>query len=70
MKTRRNVKEAWDVLQIPGKPRRKQIEAMNDLLEGHDTMVVAPTSFGKSAICLAPALINGGKGKWTLVIES
>lgn len=69
MKTRKNMKEAWDVLQIPGKPHREQIEAMNDLLDGRDTMVVAPTSFGKSAIYLAPALINGGKGKWTLVIE-
>ena len=69
MKTSNSFKSAWKSLQISGKPRSKQIEAVNSILEEHDTLVVAPTSFGKSAIYLVSAIINGGSGDWALVIE-
>lgn len=68
MKTSKKFKAAWETLQIPNKPRRKQIEAIDSILDGQDTLVVAPTSFGKSAIYLVPAIVNSGK-EWTLVIE-
>lgn len=69
MKTRNIVKDAWKVLQIPGKPYSEQIEAINNILDGHNTMVIAPTSFGKSAIYQVPAIINSNSSKWTLIIE-
>lgn len=69
MKISKSFQSAWNTLQIPGKPHSKQIKAINSILDGQDTLVVAPTSFGKSAIYLVPAIINSSKGKWTLVIE-
>jgi len=69
MKISKTFKAAWETLQIPDKPREMQIEAVNGILDCKDTLIVAPTSFGKSAIYLAPAVINGDEGKWTLVIE-
>lgn len=69
MNTSKLFQSAWNTLQIPGKPRNKQIEAINSILDGHYILLVAPTSFGKSAVYLVPAIINGSKGKWTLVIE-
>lgn len=69
MKTRNNIKEAWKSLHIPGNPRKEQLEAINNILDGCDTMVIAPTSFGKSAIYQVPAVINAGRRRWTLVIE-
>jgi len=69
MKTSKVFKAAWEeTLQIPGVPREEQITAINSILDKQDTFVVAPTSFGKSAIYLVPAIINR-KDKWTLVIE-
>jgi len=70
MKTSTVFNTAWkETLQISGKPHREQIEAINSILDKQDTFVVAPTSFGKSAIYLVPAIINSSKGKWALVIE-
>lgn len=69
MKVSHSFKSAWETLRISGKPRNKQIEAINSILDGHYILLVAPTSFGKSAVYLVPAIINGSKGKWTLVIE-
>jgi len=69
MKISKLFQSAWNTLQIPGKPHYEQIEAVNSIHDGHDTLVVAPTSFGKTAIYLVPAIINGNEGQWTLVIE-
>ena len=49
--------------------RKHQIEPIQSILNGHDTMVVAPTSAGKSAIYQLPALVMAEQRKWTLVIE-
>ncbi len=68
MKTSNMFKAAWEALQIPNKPHRKQIKAIGSILDGQDALVVAPTSFGKSAIYLVPAIVNSSK-VWTLVIE-
>lgn len=55
MKTRKSVKKAMHLLQIE-KLRRNQLKPINAILDGHDTMVIAPTSFGKSLLYLIPAL--------------
>ena len=49
--------------------RKHQIEPIQSILNGHDTMVIAPTSAGKSAIYQLPALIKAEERQWTLVIE-
>ena len=69
MKISHSFKSAWKTLRIPDKPRSGQIKAITSILNRQDTLVVAPTSFGKSAIYLVPAIVNNSKDKWTLVIE-
>ena len=51
------------------KLRKHQIEPIQSILNGYDTMVIAPTSAGKSAIYQLPALIKAKDRQWTLVIE-
>ncbi len=46
MKYSKSVKEAMKQLDIK-KLRPKQGQAISSILNGHDTMVIAPTSFGK-----------------------
>lgn len=48
------------------KLRKHQVKPINSILAGKDTMVIAPTSAGKSAIYQIPALLFNGI---TLVIE-
>lgn len=66
MKIRKSVKRAMDLLQIE-KLRKNQLKPINAILDGHDTMVIAPTSFGKSLLYLIPALAQGTG--ITIVIE-
>lgn len=49
------------------KLRRNQIKPINAILDGHDTLVIAPTSYGKSLIYQIPAVIQ--EKKLTVVIE-
>lgn len=49
--------------------RKFQIKPINSILDGHDTLVIAPTSSGKSAIYQILAIMNSKEGEWTLVIE-
>ena len=51
------------------KLRKHQIKPIQSILDGYDTMVIAPTSAGKSAIYQLPALIKAKDRQWTLVIE-
>ena len=51
------------------KLRKHQIKPIQSILNGYDTMVIAPTSAGKSAIYQLPALIKAKDRQWTLVIE-
>ena len=60
MKIKKTVKEAMELLQIK-KLRRNQIKPINSILDKHDTMVIAPTSYGKSLIYQIPAIIQKKK---------
>lgn len=55
MKIRPNIKQAMEMLKIE-KLRKNQLKPINAILDGYDTMVIAPTSFGKSLLYLIPAL--------------
>ena len=66
MKIRPNMKQAMKLLEIE-KLRKNQLKPINAILDGYDTMVIAPTSFGKSLIYLIPAIIH--QDKLTVVIE-
>ena len=65
MDIKQSIKSAQKQLGIE-KLRKHQVEPINSILAGNDTMVIAPTSAGKSAIYQIPALIFPGL---TLVIE-
>ena len=47
--------------------RKEQIKPIQSILKGHDTIVSAPTSMGKSLIYQLPALVHSHQ--LTLVIE-
>lgn len=66
MKLRKSVKKAMAQLHID-KLRRNQLKPINTILDERDTLVIAPTSFGKSLIYLIPALAQ--KTGITIVIE-
>ena len=68
MKTSFALQQAQAQLGIK-KLRKHQIKPIQSILDGYDTMVIAPTSAGKSAIYQLPALVMAEQGKWTLVIE-
>ena len=69
MKLKDNVKEAMKQLQI-GTLRKHQIQPINCILGGQDTLVIAPTGSGKSAMFQIPALVmHQTHHSWTLVIE-
>ena len=65
MKLRKSVKAAMNILCIENL-RQNQQKPINAILDGKDTMVIAPTSFGKSLIYQIPAVISDGL---TVVIE-
>lgn len=66
MKIKKSVKEAMKHLHID-KLKRNQIKPINSILDGHDTLVIAPTSYGKSLIYQIPAVIQ--EKELTVVIE-
>ena len=66
MKLRKIVKFGMNKLGIK-ELRRNQIKPINAILDGHDTMVIAPTSYGKSLIYQIPAITM--KKSITVVIE-
>lgn len=66
MKLKPSVKGAMKQLNID-KLKRNQIKPINSILDGQDTMVIAPTSYGKSLLYQIPAIIQ--KKKLTVVIE-
>lgn len=55
MKTRDIVKEAVQKLGYK-KLRKAQIQPINDLMDGKDILLIAPTSMGKSAVFQVPGL--------------
>ena len=57
MKLKPCVKEAMEQLHIE-RLKKNQIKPINAILDGRDTMVIAPTSYGKSLLYLIPAVIQ------------
>ncbi|SCJ74886.1 ATP-dependent DNA helicase recQ [uncultured Flavonifractor sp.] len=69
MKLKNDVKHAMEQLHI-STLRKHQSKPIDSILDGHDTLVIAPTGSGKSAIFQVPALVMHQKQHtWTLVIE-
>ena len=70
MKINYDVREAMDALQLKSL-RKHQIHPISSILKGRDTLVIAPTGSGKSAIFQVPALVmHQEHHTWTMVIES
>ena len=65
MKLRKSVKSAMEILGIE-QLRKNQLKPINAILDGYDTMVIAPTSFGKSLLYQIPAVISDDL---TVVVE-
>lgn len=65
MKLRPSVKKAMEQLHIE-KLKRNQLKPINAILDGHDTLVIAPTSYGKSLLYQIPAVIQEDM---TIVLE-
>ena len=65
MKSRPEVVAAMELLRID-KLRKGQRKPINAILDGEDTLLIAPTSFGKSLVYQIPAVIFDGM---TVVIE-
>ena len=69
MKLKDSVKHAMEQLHI-STLRKHQSKPIDSILDGQDTLVIAPTGSGKSAIFQVPALVMHQKQHtWTLVIE-
>ena len=68
MKTTQSMQKTQKQLGI-SKLRKHQIDPIKNILNQNDTMVIAPTSSGKSAIYQVSALIKKEENRWTLVIE-
>ena len=69
MKLKSSIKSAMKQLKIDTL-HKHQIEPINSILDGQDTLVIAPTGSGKSAIFQIPALVMLRQtGSWILVIE-
>lgn len=66
MKIRSEVKKAMNQLYIK-ELRKGQNQIINAILDGHDTFVIAPTSYGKSLVYQVPAIIQNDA--LTIVIE-
>lgn len=69
MKIKDSVKQAMGILDLETL-RKHQIQPIDRILDGRDTMLVCPTGSGKSAIFQIPALVMAHKQQaWTLVVE-
>ena len=69
MKLKHDIKHAMGQLRIDALCRH-QIKPVDSILDGRDTLVIAPTGSGKSAMFQVPALVMHQKQHdWTLVIE-
>ena len=60
MDIKKSVKQTAKQLGLNGKLKKEQVKAINDSLAGHDLLIIAPTSFGKSAIFQIPSISKGG----------
>lgn len=69
MKIKYDVQDAMDTMGI-SELRKHQIKAIDSILSHADTLMIAPTSSGKSAVFQIPAIARWKKEqRWALVIE-
>ncbi|MEQ2443494.1 RecQ family ATP-dependent DNA helicase [Pseudoflavonifractor sp. CLA-AP-H29] len=60
MDLKKSVKQATITLGIKGELKEDQYKAIKDGMDGHDLLVIAPTSYGKSVIPQVLALVEQG----------
>lgn len=68
MKPRKEIKFAMELLRVK-KLRPKQLNFINRILDGKDTLLIAATSFGKSIVAQIAAVILALTNKLTIIIE-
>ena len=59
MSIKKTIRQVADTIGIKGELKKEQINAIKDGLEGQDLFMIAPTSFGKSAIFQILAIMEG-----------
>ena len=60
MSNKKTIRQVADTIGIKGELKKEQINAIKDGLEGQDLFMIAPTSFGKSAIFQILAIMESG----------
>ena len=60
MSIKKTIRQVADTIGIKGKLKKEQINAIKDGLDGQDLFMIAPTSFGKSAIFQILAIMESG----------
>lgn len=60
MSIKKTIRQVADTIGIKGELKKEQVNAIKDGLDGQDLFMIAPTSFGKSAIFQILAIMEGG----------
>lgn len=60
MSIKKTIRQVADTIGIKGELKKEQVNAIEDGLDGQDLFMIAPTSFGKSAIFQILAIMEGG----------
>ena len=59
MSNKKTIRQVADTIGIKGELKKEQVNAIEDGLDGQDLFMIAPTSFGKSAIFQILAIMEG-----------
>ena len=59
MSIKKTIRQVADTIGIKGELKKEQVNAIEDGLDGQDLFMIAPTSFGKSAIFQILAIMEG-----------
>ena len=60
MSIKKTIRQVADTIGIKGELKKEQVNAIKDGLDGQDLFMIAPTSFGKSAIFQILAIMESG----------
>ena len=60
MSIKKTIRQVADTIGIKGELKKEQVNAIEDGLDGQDLFMIAPTSFGKSAIFQILAIMESG----------
>ena len=60
MSNKKTIRQVADTIGIKGELKKEQVNAIKDGLDGQDLFMIAPTSFGKSAIFQILAIMESG----------